>query len=102
MTETSITEELTRLREELEAMSQRVNAERSGSSTESSGEAEHATREHPLDHAQRLLKEIDAKDVATHLAHFLRNLGQDVCDSKPKALAASFVAGFIAGKMLSR
>lgn len=94
MTESTISRELKELRSQLERLSARAE-ELSGSEREpTSGGA--AARAFSLAH------EIDSAKLAEKLGEFLKQLGADIRDSKGRALAAAFFAGFIAGRTLGK
>jgi hypothetical protein len=56
----------------------------------------------PLDEVRRIAEELHAPQLLDQLAKYLGDIGQDLKDSRPRALIAAFLAGFIAGKTLGR
>lgn len=55
-----------------------------------------------LDAAKRLVDNLDVPELRAHAADFLKSLGDDVRESRPKALVAAFLAGVAVGKLLSK
>lgn len=56
----------------------------------------------PLDEVRRIAEDLHAPQLFDLLAKYLGDIGQDIQDSKPRALIAAFVAGFTLGKALGR
>jgi len=55
-----------------------------------------------LDEVRKLAEQVDAPHLVEQASEFLKGLGKDVQDSKPRALIAAFVAGFLAGRATGR
>jgi hypothetical protein len=55
-----------------------------------------------LDSAKRLVENLDVPELGQLVADMLKSLGNDVRDSRPKALVAAFLAGVAVGKLLSK
>jgi len=86
---TSVKSDLERLALEIEALKRRV---------QSSDDPEATT----LNKVQELAESVDLKEIAGQAGEFLHRLGRDVKDSKGSALTASFLAGVVVGRMLSK
>jgi len=85
--------ELEALRAQVEHMTKRFD--------EQTAPAERPETESPsaLDEVRRIAEELHAPQLFDLLAKYLGGIGQDIQDSKPRALIAAFVAGFVAGKL---
>lgn len=97
--------EIEALRAQLESLERR-SREKSPSpskaeSTAESSEASPAEFE-SLEHLQKWADQFQLAELSEKLSEYLAGLGQDVKDSKPRALVSAFVAGFLAGKVMSR
>ncbi|HSC88852.1 MAG TPA: hypothetical protein VLC09_16330 [Polyangiaceae bacterium] len=66
------------------------------------GEGAPSPANSPLEEARKLAEELHGSELARHFGEFLSGLGQDLQDSKPRALITAFVAGFVAGKVLGK
>lgn len=55
-----------------------------------------------LDELRKVAERVDAPELLEKASEFLQGLGKDVQDSKPRALIAAFVAGFLAGRVTGR
>ena len=55
-----------------------------------------------LDEVRKLADGVDARHLVEQAAKYLKSVGEDVQDSKPRALVAAFVAGFLAGRVMGR
>jgi hypothetical protein len=91
MPETSLKEDLERLRAEVAAL-----AAKAANAPEDGGDG--AT----LKKLQTMASSVDFKEASDQLGEFLKNLGKDVKDSKVSALTASFLAGVLVGRMMSK
>lgn len=97
MADPKLKAELEALRAQVEQMTKRFD-ERS----EPAEPAEPEGASSPLDEVRRIAEELHAPQLFELLAKYLGDIGQDIQDSKPRALIAAFVAGFLAGKALGR
>lgn len=100
MADPKLKAELEALRAQVEQMTKRFD-ERSGAS-EPAEPAEPEGASSPLDEVRRIAEELHAPQLFELLAKYLGDIGQDIQDSKPRALIAAFVAGFTLGKALGR
>jgi F0F1-type ATP synthase assembly protein I len=55
-----------------------------------------------LEQAKEIAKEWHLPEASEKLGEFLAALGDDIKESPPRALIAAFLAGFVAGKLVSR
>jgi hypothetical protein len=88
--------ELEALKAQIAQMSRRVSGE------EHSGIQADRSESSPLDEVRKLAERVDAPHLIEQASDYLKGLGQDVQDSKPRALVAAFVAGFLAGRVTGR
>lgn len=89
MPTSSVKSDLERLAQEIEALQRQV-----GTADEPDQSA--------LSKVQELAESVDLKEVSEQVGELLKRLGRDVKDSKGSALAASFLAGVVVGRMLSK
>jgi hypothetical protein len=91
------------LKAELEALKAQV-AQMSGrgSEGEPAGTKADSSETSPLDEVRKLAERVDAPHLVEQASEYLKGLGQDVLDSKPRALVAAFVAGYLAGRVTGR
>jgi hypothetical protein len=97
MADPKLKAELEALRAQVEQMTKRFD-ERTGAPEPGGPESAPS----PLDEVRRIAEELHAPQLFDLLAKYLSDIGQDIQDSKPRALIAAFVAGFLAGKALGR
>jgi hypothetical protein len=96
MNEADLKAELEALKAEVaQISSRRAGGERPATDA---GAAETST----LDEIRKLAERADASQLVEQASEFLKGLGKDVQDSKPRALIAAFVAGFLAGRATGR
>jgi len=95
MSDPHLKSELEALKAQVAQMSRRVVRE-AASAAPASSEAS------PLDEVRKLAERVNAPQLVEQASEYLKGLGQDVQDSKPRALLAAFVAGFLAGRTLGR
>jgi hypothetical protein len=86
--------ELEALRAQVEHMTKRFDEQ-----TAPRAPAETESTSSPLDEVRRIAEELHAPQLFDLIAKYLGGIGQDIQDSKPRALIAAFVAGFVAGKL---
>ena len=99
MSSQEMKKELERLRMQVEEMSSRVD----GAPKKSTPAAQEEPDERDLlERARVIAEELHLPGIAEHVGSYLKTLGGDVRDSKPNALVASFVAGVLVGKMMSK
>jgi hypothetical protein len=91
------------LKAELEALKAQVSqlSRRATSAERPAAEAASAETS-TLDEVRKLAERMDAPQLVEQASEFLKGLGKDVQDSKPRALIAAFVAGFLAGRATGR
>ncbi len=94
MTDVSEIEELRAQLEVLQARVKRGAQRFSGDASSDAGS--------PLEQAREFAQEWNLPEASQKLAEFLGGLGEDIKESKPRALVSAFLAGFIAGKVLGR
>jgi hypothetical protein len=56
----------------------------------------------PIDEVRKLAERVDAQDLVEKAVEYFKGVGEDVRESKPRALVAAFVAGFLAGRVMGR
>jgi hypothetical protein len=93
MADPDLKRELENLREQLEALAGESHPEM---------EVLSETADDPARRAKNLLRELDWTALIAQVGEQLKGLGNDVKESKPKALAAAFVAGFLLGRTSAR
>jgi hypothetical protein len=97
MADPKLKAELEALRAQVEQMTKRFDER-----TETPEPGEPKSASSPLDEVRRIAEDLHAPQLFELLAKYLGDIGQDIQDSKPRALIAAFVAGFVAGKALGR
>jgi len=90
------------LKAELEALKAQVSQMSRQSKAEPSAAEAGSAETSTLDEIRKLAERADAPQLVEHASEFLKALGKDVQDSKPRALIAAFVAGFLAGRATGR
>ena len=101
MVDQDVKREVDALRAELEALTRRLDGAGPAEVDSAGGGKGRKVRGGSAISAD-LLDQVDPKELSKHLAKFLESLGRDVRDSRPKALVAAFLAGFLAGRTLGR
>jgi hypothetical protein len=97
MADPKLKAELEALRAQVAYMTKRFD-EQSG--THEPAEPESASS--PLDEVRRIAEQLHAPELFDLATKYLSDIGQDIQASKPRALIAAFLAGFIAGKAVGR
>jgi hypothetical protein len=95
MSDPNLKAELEALKAQVSQMARRAAGDRPAAEA---GSAEPST----LDEVRKLAERVDAPQLVEQASEFLKSLGKDVQDSKPRALIAAFVAGFLAGRATGR
>lgn len=96
MSDPDLKAELEALKAQVSQMSRRPAAGDRSAAQAGSDEAS------TLDEVRKLAERVDAPQLVEQASEFLKGLGKDVQDSKPRALIAAFVAGFLAGRVTGR
>jgi hypothetical protein len=92
----SLKSELEALKAQVAEMSRRaVGEERSRAETD-------ASETSPLDEVRKIAERVDAQHLVEQAVEYFKAVGEDVRESKPRALVAAFVAGFLAGRVTGR
>lgn len=96
--------EIEALRAQLESLERRSREKSAGSGGEEPSAASRKAAESSpeLEGLQDWVEQLHLPELSEKLSEYLAALGQDVKDSKPRALVSAFVAGFLAGKVMSR
>ncbi len=94
--------ELEALKAQVEQISKHLETDQTKTVGDSDGKDAEESNTSTFDEVRRIANEFDAPHLAHQAADYLKALGHDVHDSKPRALVAAFLAGFIAGKMVGR
>jgi|GEM_PF-2490363 len=103
MSDPKLKAELEALRAQVEQMTKRFDEQvRAPERAETGETGEPQGTTSALDEVRRIAEELHAPELASLAAKYLRDIGQDIQDSKPRALIAAFLAGFIAGKATGR
>jgi hypothetical protein len=97
MADPKLKAELEALRAQVAQMTKRFD-EQTGPSEPAEPESASST----WGEVRRIAEELHAPQLFDLAAKYLGDVGQDIQDSKPRALIAAFVAGFVAGKALGR
>jgi hypothetical protein len=100
MADPKLKAELEALRAQVAYMTKRFD-EQSGTH-EPAEPAEPESASSPLDEVRRIAEQLHAPELFDLATKYLSDIGQDIQASKPRALIAAFLAGFIAGKAVGR
>ncbi len=95
MPDSHLKSELEALKAQVAEMTRRVVGEER---TAEAGSSETS----PLDEVRKLAERVDAQHLVEQAVEYFKSVGEDVRVSKPRALVAAFVAGFLAGRATSR
>jgi hypothetical protein len=96
MADSNLKSELEALKAQVSEMSRRVVGEERPAAEVASSETS------TLDEVRKLAERVDAQHLVDQAVEYLKGVGEDVRDSKPRALVAAFVAGFLAGRVMGR
>lgn len=96
MADPHLKSELEALKAQVADMSRRVVGEERPRGDTGSSEAS------PLDEVRKMAERVDAQHLVDQAVEYLKGVGEDVRESKPRALVAAFVAGFMAGRVMGR
>jgi hypothetical protein len=96
MADSNLKSELEALKAQVAEMSRRVAAEKRAQAEPGSSETS------TLDEVRKLAERVDAHHLVEQAVEYFKSVGEDVRDSKPRALVAAFVAGFLAGRVTGR
>lgn len=96
MSDTDLKAELEALKAQMAQMSRRVGGGERLAAEAGAGDSS------TLDEVRKLAEQVDAPQLVQQASDFLKGLGKDVQDSKPRALVAAFVAGFLAARATAR
>jgi hypothetical protein len=94
MADSHLKSELESLKAQVAEMSRRFVAEEAAEGGPSTAS--------PLDEVRKLADRVDAQHLVEQAVAYFKSVGEDVRDSKPRALVAAFVAGFLAGRVMGR
>ena len=96
MSEPNLKSELEALKAQIAEMSRRAVAK------DPPGPDADSSKASTLDEVRKLADRVDTSQLAEQALEYLKGVGQDVQESKPRALVAAFLAGFLAGRATGR